>query len=235
VTPSIRSPSEQMPITRVRSRFWKRSASICARAPCRPRSRSRRRAGRRRLDAGRQAVLGMARASCCAAGEALQVVERQVEAGEVQQRVEQHRAVPGREHEAVAPAPGGSCADQRSQRVQSTAATSAMPIGMPGWPELAFCTASIARPRIVLATRRSWLGRGGPWGSWGAGGVPPGNLSAGSRVGPRDIVQNFDATRVGGRGSGSGMGIAERRSGIAKRDRERAEKLGERDSSRCAA
>ena len=28
---------------------------------------------------------------------------------------------------------------------------SAMPIGMPGWPELAFCTASIASARIALA------------------------------------------------------------------------------------
>jgi hypothetical protein len=28
-----------------------------------------------------------------------------------------------------------------------------MPIGMPGWPESAFCTASMARPRMVLATR----------------------------------------------------------------------------------
>src|SRR5262245_13674644 len=26
-----------------------------------------------------------------------------------------------------------------------------MPIGIPGWPESAFCTASMARPRIVLA------------------------------------------------------------------------------------
>jgi hypothetical protein len=26
-----------------------------------------------------------------------------------------------------------------------------MPIGMPGWPELAFCTASIASARIELA------------------------------------------------------------------------------------
>jgi hypothetical protein len=30
---------------------------------------------------------------------------------------------------------------------------SAMPIGMPGWPELAFCTASIASARIALAIR----------------------------------------------------------------------------------
>ena len=32
-----------------------------------------------------------------------------------------------------------------------TVATSAMPIGMPGWPDFAFSTASIASARIALA------------------------------------------------------------------------------------
>src|SRR5690606_38163172 len=31
---------------------------------------------------------------------------------------------------------------------------SAMPIGMPGWPELAACTASMARKRMALASSR---------------------------------------------------------------------------------
>src|SRR5690606_36660159 len=31
---------------------------------------------------------------------------------------------------------------------------SAMPIGMPGWPELAACTASMARKRMALARSR---------------------------------------------------------------------------------
>src|SRR5690606_33957001 len=35
-----------------------------------------------------------------------------------------------------------------------TSAISAMPMGMPGWPELAFCTASIARARMALASCR---------------------------------------------------------------------------------
>ena len=39
--------------------------------------------------------------------------------------------------------------------VNSTVATSAMPIGMPGWPEFAFSTASIASARIALAISRS--------------------------------------------------------------------------------
>ncbi len=42
----------------------------------------------------------------------------------------------------------------RRNRVQSTKAASAIPIGMPGWPDFAFCTLSIARPRIVLTA--SW-------------------------------------------------------------------------------
>ena len=77
----------------------------------------------------------------------LQLVERQVVAGEVQQRVEQHRAVAGREHEAVAVGPRRIGGVVTRKRVQSTDATSAMPMGMPGWPDLAFCTASMARTR----------------------------------------------------------------------------------------
>src|SRR6476659_7391219 len=34
---------------------------------------------------------------------------------------------------------------------------SAMPIGVPGWPEFAFCTASTARKRIVLTQSSSSL------------------------------------------------------------------------------
>jgi hypothetical protein len=57
------------------------------------------------LDAGRQAVLRMARRLRAPLAEALELVERQVVAGQVQQRVEQRRGVPGREHEAVAVRP----------------------------------------------------------------------------------------------------------------------------------
>ena len=38
--------------------------------------------------------------------------------------------------------------------MNSTVATSAMPIGMPGWPESAFCTASMASARMAFAM--SW-------------------------------------------------------------------------------
>ena len=42
-------------------------------------------------------------------------------------------------------------------RVNKAVAASAMPIGMPGWPLLAASTASIARARMALASRR-WVG-----------------------------------------------------------------------------
>jgi hypothetical protein len=60
---------------------------------------------RRGLDARREAVLGMARCAAVQLTEASQLVERQVVTGQVQQRVEEHRAVPGREHEAIATRP----------------------------------------------------------------------------------------------------------------------------------
>ena len=42
-------------------------------------------------------------------------------------------------------------AQQNTRRRTSTVATSAMPMGMPGWPDLAACTASMARTRSALA------------------------------------------------------------------------------------
>ncbi len=41
---------------------------------------------------------------------------------------------------------------------QTTSAISAIPIGAPGCPEFAFCTASIANTRIAFAIRRSLSG-----------------------------------------------------------------------------
>jgi hypothetical protein len=40
----------------------------------------------------------------------------------------------------------------RRKRRHNTSAISAMPIGMPGWPEFAFWTASIASARMALTT-----------------------------------------------------------------------------------
>ena len=61
----------------------------------------------RDLDAGHVAALGVARSARAPLAEALQVLDRQVEAAQVRQRVLQHAGVPGREHEAVAVAPSG--------------------------------------------------------------------------------------------------------------------------------
>ena len=58
-----------------------------------------------RLDAGRDAVLRVSRRHRAELAEALQLRERQVVAGQVEQRVEQHRPVPVREHEPVAVGP----------------------------------------------------------------------------------------------------------------------------------
>ena len=57
------------------------------------------------LHAGRDADLGMARCLAVQLAEAAQLAHRQVVAAEVQQRVDQHRAVPIGEHETVAVGP----------------------------------------------------------------------------------------------------------------------------------
>ena len=62
----------------------------------------------RGLDAEGVPELGMAGRARAQLPEALQLLQRHVRiAGEVEQRVEQHRAVAGREHEAVAVGPVG--------------------------------------------------------------------------------------------------------------------------------
>src|SRR5205085_6886078 len=61
----------------------------------------------RRLDARRDTMLGMAGRAAAELAEALQFLHRQVVAGEVEHRVEQHRAVPRREDEAIAAGPPG--------------------------------------------------------------------------------------------------------------------------------
>ena len=59
-----------------------------------------------RLDARRHEAFGMPRRLRVELAEALQLVDRDaLDAGEVQERVEQHRAVAGGEHEAVAVGP----------------------------------------------------------------------------------------------------------------------------------
>ena len=112
------------------------------------------RAGRR-LDAGGMAVFGMAGGLRAQLAEMLDLVDGHVlVAGQIEQRIEQHRAVAGRQDEAVAVGPVRGLRDRISgSGVNSTVAMSAQPIGRPGWPELAFSTASMERKRIALAIR----------------------------------------------------------------------------------
>ena len=62
------------------------------------------RAGRR-LDAGRQPVFGVARRDAAPLAERLEVLERDLVAGQVEERVEQHAGVAGAQHEPVAVGP----------------------------------------------------------------------------------------------------------------------------------
>src|SRR5882724_11051110 len=57
------------------------------------------------LDARSHAVLGMPRSSAPQLPEMLDVVQGQIVAGEIEQAVEEHRAVTSREHKPVAPEP----------------------------------------------------------------------------------------------------------------------------------
>ena len=59
------------------------------------------------LHAGGVPALGVPRGARAPLAELLQVLERELVAAEVQQRVQQHARVPGAQHEAVAVAPGG--------------------------------------------------------------------------------------------------------------------------------
>ena len=60
-----------------------------------------------RLHAWRNAPLGMARRHAAPLAKPLDLFERKIVAGEVKQTVQQHRTVPGREHETIAVEPTG--------------------------------------------------------------------------------------------------------------------------------
>ena len=64
------------------------------------------------------------------------------------------------------PASRGAAGSNFRKRVNSTVATSAMPIGMPGWPEFAASTASIDSARMALARSRSGTAAKGVWVCW---------------------------------------------------------------------
>ncbi len=98
---------------------------------------------------GRQVELGMPGRPAAPLAERLEVVERQVVARQVQQAVEQHAAVAGREHEAVPVGPVRVARVVLEVALPQHVGHRRGPSGSPGWPELAFWTASIERVRIV--------------------------------------------------------------------------------------
>ena len=120
----------------------------------------------RRLDAGRQAVLRVAGRARAPLPERLEVVQREVVAGQVEERVEEHRGVAGRQDEAVAIRPvrvGRRVAQEaRPQRRRPSAPR---PSGRPGGRSSpvgrrrsrgsGWCRWRGGRGR---ASRRSWVG-----------------------------------------------------------------------------
>ncbi len=109
------------------------------------------------LDTGGMAVFGVAGGLGPDLAEVLHFVDRHVGIAEqVERGIEQHRAVAGREDEAVAIGPVGVRGSNFITLVKSTVAMSAQPMGRPGWPELAFSTASIDSDRIALANSFCW-------------------------------------------------------------------------------
>ena len=110
---------------------------------------------------GQVAVLGVAGGLRAELAELLDVVlEADVVAGQVQRRVQQHRRVPARQHEPVAVGPLRMARvvahDPRVQDVGERRQRHRRP----GWPEFAFCTASIDSVRIVSTHSSSSVGGG---------------------------------------------------------------------------
>jgi hypothetical protein len=85
-----------------------------------------------RFDAGGDPELGVTGRLRMQLSKALQLLDRQVVAAEMQQRVEEHRPMPVGEHETVAVGPAGLAGLCFRWWRQRTSAMSAMPIGIPG-------------------------------------------------------------------------------------------------------
>ena len=109
------------------------------------------RAGRR-LDAGGHEVFGMPRSLRFELAEALQFLDRHaLGADEVEEGVEQHRAVSAQSTKRSRSGQARSAASYLRCFVNRTVATSAAPMGSPGCPAFAFSTASIASARTAFA------------------------------------------------------------------------------------
>ena len=174
--PSWRSPSEQITNVRWSTIAWpgrlnsRGQATLGDGHPDRVRDALAERAGRR-LDPGRQAVLRVTGRPRAPLAEPLELVERQVVAGQVEQRVEEHRGVAGAQDEPVAVRPVGSgrgvTQEPRPQRRRPSARRPSARRDGPSWPS--------ARRRSTGSGWCRW--RGGRAGRWRSssqvGWVPP--------------------------------------------------------------
>ena len=140
-----RSPSETRANTRKPARRRSAPRDAWPRSPCRSHSLSPGRAGPsspRRPGCGRARG---ARREAAPLPEALELVERQVVARQVKERVEEHAAVPRREHDPVTPRPGGVGRVVAQVPRPRACAIGAAPIGRPACPDSACSTALTAR------------------------------------------------------------------------------------------
>src|SRR5438105_10790183 len=97
--------------------------------------------------------------------EALQLIQRQIVSREMQHGIKQHGSMPGGKHKAI---------PVRPLRIAGIVPQVTLPkhigyrrnaMGVPGWPLLAFCTASMASVRIVFMLSWSSLLSSSPFNS----------------------------------------------------------------------
>jgi len=157
LTPSIRSPSEQMTKVRWSTMSSPNSAASMRSASAKPTRRRRPgRAAGGRLDAGRDEASGWPAFSNEAAGSAS--IRR---GSSPRSRSDRggRRGAPSRGRPTARNGRGRATADRRD-RISGSARTAPCDvghaIGMPGWPDLAFSTPSMARARIAFAIRLCW-------------------------------------------------------------------------------
>ena len=133
-----------------------------------------------------------------------------------------HRAASSHGRPTARSGRGRASADRRRRTsgscVNSTVATSAMPIGMPGWPDFASSTASMASARMASAMRRASLAgrariaacaaRAGFWAASGVGAMLAKWLTCGCVGGRAAIEAGGPAGNRAGRGAIAARALA---------------------------
>lgn len=104
----------------------------------------------RRFDARRVTVFRMTRCQGAVLTELFNVVHGQAVAVEMEQRIQQHRAVASREDKAVAVRPFRVLCVMVHVICPEFVCNGAAPRGRPGWPELAFWMASADNTRMAF-------------------------------------------------------------------------------------